>query len=78
MMRQMERPTAAIKEFARSQPGGVIRWGEAERLYLSHSENARRGRGFHMNLKRIFDRHFVRVDGIRGFYVLASEIVGED
>lgn len=27
---------------------------------------------YHMNLKRVFDRHFVKVDGVDGHYVLRS------
>lgn len=72
-------PTRAVVEYARAEPGGVIRWREAEDEYCRHSEPARRHRrrgenNHHIWLKRIFDRHFVKVDGINGFYVLKETI----
>ena len=70
-------PTKEIKRMASSQPGGVIRWRDAQAVYLRESESARRDnrRGsynFHMNMKRIFKRYFKKVEGVNGFYVLKS------
>ena len=74
-----EGPTAAILREAKNEPGGVMRWGEAEMLYRSASYSARReysmnssrrSKHFHMSLQRILRKYFTKVEGIRGFYVL--------
>jgi ABC-type long-subunit fatty acid transport system fused permease/ATPase subunit len=47
------------------------------RLY----QHLRRGQGglqYHMALSQVLRRHFVKVDGVNGFYVLRNSIVGED
>lgn len=76
-------PTPRILRMAASAPGGVIRWWEAEEQYLLGSANARRARrlgsrSYCMGVKRILGRHFVKVEGTNGFYVLKSTIKGED
>lgn len=70
-------PTARIIQRALSAPGGLIRWREAEAEYVSSSEaarrHARRGENnHHIWLKAIFDRHFVKVEGVDGHYVLRN------
>ena len=70
-------PTKRIIEFARRQPGGVIRWSEAEGIYREESKQARRGQGFKQNVGRLLKKHFTKVGGIRGFYVLDETIVGD-
>jgi hypothetical protein len=67
-------PTKKVLEFARQQPGGIIRWSEAEMVYRMESKAARRGHGFMQNISRIFDRHFTKVEGVSGFYVLDETI----
>lgn len=77
-------PTADILEFARRQPGGVIRWREARGRYLNASMAARADvrRGgpyhFHMALGKVLHRYFTKVEGTDGYYVLNESIVGED
>lgn len=94
-------PTARILELARSAPGGVIRWHEAEDCYVQGSPAAmkernaarsapfRRGkirRGwayhpslhFHSSVKRVLTRHFEKVEGTKGYYVLRSTIYNDD
>ena len=77
-------PTARVIARALSQPGGVIRWREARDEYLSVSAAARADviRGgpyhFHMALGKVLHRHFVRVEGVWGFYVHRSMLEGED
>lgn len=68
------KPTKKILEFARKQPGGVIRWCEADGIYRKESPNSRRGQGYQQNIGRIFDRYFTKVEGLRGFYVLDESI----
>jgi len=76
-------PTANILEFARSQPGGVIRWRDATYVYRQHSAAATRDRSrgethYHMNVGHILRKYFTKVDGVPGYYVLSETIVGED
>lgn len=35
------------------------------------------GRHYHMSLSRVLERHFERVEGVNGFYVLKSTIIGD-
>lgn len=72
-------PTAKIIELARNSPGGVIRWCEAQRTYLEHSHfnnkwPKKMQSGFKMNVKRILDRHFKKVEGTKGYYVLSETV----
>ncbi len=103
MKRRKDGPTTRILELARSAPGGVIRWHEAEQCYLDGSESARReqrasrnimnrlgklGRervyasaNYRMGVKRVLERHFLKVEGTRGYYVLkeaVNALGGED
>lgn len=77
-------PTARIVSFARLQPGGVIRWREARRIYIEHSAAAQRWIRcggpfhFHMALGVVLRRHFEKVDGVDGFYVLKESMRGDD
>ncbi len=73
-------PTQRILAMAISAPGGVIRWRDANAAYLLGSENARRSRSnnFHMSVKRVLERHFTKVSGTHGYYVLTSSIKGDD
>lgn len=94
-----------IISLAISSPGGIIRWREAEKLYIEGSPSAareakdarlnpRRKRNasspismrqyteypslnYHMGISRVFQRHFTRVEGIRGYYVLNDAIGGD-
>lgn len=64
-------------------PGNVIRWNEAESLYRAWSNAAKANfvRGatqHHQNVSRILKRHFVRVEGASGYYVLKDSIVDGD
>ncbi len=86
-------PTAAILSVAQKAPGGVIRWKEARDAYLKHSAAAKRDEAkanrkaskgsrngncqYHIALKRVLDRHFSKVQGTDGFYVLDHLIVGD-
>lgn len=72
-------PTEKIIEMARSAPGGVIRWRDARAEYIKGSPSARkelqsRTTRFHMGIKRVLDRHFTRVEGTDGYYVLTESI----
>lgn len=77
-------PTANVLAFARLQPGGIIRWHEARKCYLAFSPSAqgdvRRGGPFHfhMTLGKVLQRHFTRVEGVDGHYVLNEMMTGED
>jgi len=68
--------TASILRFARLQPGGVISWGEAAARYRMATGIPRSDHHYHMNLGHIFRRHFERVEGARGLYVLREAITG--
>lgn len=68
------RPTANILSFARSQPGGVIRWCEAAAKYREVTGISRRTTHYHMNVGHILRDFFVRVEGVRGYYVLKETI----
>ena len=72
------RPTRRILEFARAQPGGVIRWCEAAAKYREATGISRHTSHYHMNVGHILRDNFVRVDGVRGYYVLKSFLTGED
>lgn len=72
-----------IRDWARRQPGGVIRWREARDIYRSMSASARKDERmgslhYHMSLKRLLGRDFERVEGIDGHYVLKEMTFGED
>lgn len=82
-MRNPNGPTARIIDRARSEPGGVLRWREANGEYLRASFAARvnKSRGetnYKMGLGNILQRYFVKVEGIKGFYVLKEMLEGED
>lgn len=84
-MRDPDGPTARIIRRALSQPGGVITWGEARLEYIRSSLSAQREvRGpstsshFHMSLHHVLRRHFVKVEGVRGYYVHVSMLEGEE
>lgn len=61
-----------------------MRWREARNLYVGHSSAARRDVRcggpfhFHMSLGTLLRRHFTKVEGADGYYVLTETIAGED
>lgn len=61
----------AIIEFARKQPGGVIRTREAREIY----QRMTTGTVSNLTLGRTLRENFVPVEGARGFHVL-SEFTG--
>lgn len=76
-------PTQCIRDFARLQPGGVIRWREARDCYLCCSHAPRRDermgmRNYHVHIGQVLKRHFTKVEGTDGYYVLTETIAGED
>lgn len=75
MARNPDGPTALILKLAREAPGGVIRWAEAEGAYRRGSKY---GACNHMSLGNLLRRHFDKVEGARGFYVLRSTIYNDD
>jgi hypothetical protein len=79
MKKKTGHPTREILLWAQSAPGGIIRWREANDIYLDESEAARRDRrnkrnNYHMSLKKVLKTHFEKVQGTDGFYVLKSRI----
>lgn len=83
MARNYNGPTARILRLAQSSPGGVIRWREAEAEYVAGSRKAqrhaaRRERNHCMWVKGVLDRYFVRVDGVKGHYMLRVKTYSED
>lgn len=93
-MRKKDGPTARIIERARTEPGGIIRWHEAEDEYCSASSVARhermqynslRSRGhkypsahYHSSVGRVLKKYFLKVEGTKGFYVLKESITEND
>lgn len=73
--RMTKGPTKEIILAAKGMPGGVIRWSEAFAVYGEHSKGLQSYWG--MNLSRVFDRYFTKVEGVRGHYVLDSMIEGD-
>lgn len=63
MGKRADGPTSRIVEFARQQPGGVIRWRDADAIYLKASASARKDTAghYHISLARVFDRYFTQV-----------------
>lgn len=87
MQQQKLGPTATIVEYARGQPGCVISWSEAQHQYglgqviSGRGPNAvfRPGRRNHkMSVSNVLRRHFVRVEGTQGLYVLRSSMENPD
>lgn len=72
--------TAAILEFARQTSDGIVKWSEVDKIYCSKSTSKKLQyyRGRHMNIGRIFNKYFVKVEGVRGYWMLEESIVGED
>ncbi len=73
-------PTARILRMANKAPGGVIRWSEACAEYIEGSPAARKDerrkeRRYHISLGHVLKRHFLQVEGTRGFYVLRNSTV---
>ena len=77
-------PTARVKEYAASQPGCLISWAEAQAAYAtgmvkSWTGNMTGGASQHkMSISNVLWRHFTRVEGARGLYVLTSSIENHD
>lgn len=76
-------PTQSIIEFARTQPGGVIRWRDAHEEYVCASPKAkrhlRRGENnHHIWVGEVLRRHFAKVDGVNGYYVLKEFLEPEE
>jgi len=67
-----------LKQYASLQPGGVIRWSEAQRVYRQHTSGDRDGYHFNMRVTRVLRQHFTKVEGVRGFYMLDSMLVPEE
>jgi hypothetical protein len=64
--------TRNVLERATRQPGGIIRWSEAESWYQEVAPQRTHWAGWKMNLSRLLKRYFVRVGGVRGHYMLRS------
>lgn len=73
MKSRKDGPTKRIITMAWDAPGQLIRWREAEAVYDSWNKY-RKFDNNRNNLRRIFDRHFVKVEGVRGYYVLKESI----
>lgn len=88
-MRRPEGPTARVLQFAASQPGTVITWSEAQHAYAqgvvpvwTPSIRGMQVRGaayrHKMSISNVLKKHFERVEGTRGMYVLKSTISNPD
>jgi len=81
--RTVGRPCRQIRNYASSRPGGVIRWNEARDIYIKNSEAAKHDEQngethYHLNIRWIFRKYFLKVEGVRGFYVLKSMADGDN
>lgn len=88
-MRRANGPTAKVLELARNAPGGVITWSEAQGAYAQGVVPIRSRSGpqtqvqgaaakHKMSISNVLKKHFTRVDGIRGTYVLRASIANPD
>lgn len=83
-MRRSNGPTAKVIAFAASQPGGIISWSEAQGAYgcgvvVDYKGDLVRAASQHkMSVSNVLQRHFERVEGARGMYVLRSTIGNPD
>jgi hypothetical protein len=73
-MRRANGPTAKVLELARKAPGGVITWSEAQGAYACGSAAAKHK----LSVSNVLNRHFEKVEGMRGAYVLSSMISNPD
>lgn len=88
-MRRPDGPTARVLKFAAGRPGGVVTWSDAQYAYAQGVVPVRSDHGpqtrvraaaakHKLSISNVLRRHFVRVEGIRGMYVLSSTISNPD
>lgn len=77
-------PTAAVKQFAASQPGSIISRKEVQAAYATGLVRHRTGAmvpaaaHHNMTISNVLYRNFVRVEGARGLWVLRTSMNNYD
>lgn len=74
-------PTEKVLVMAQTAPGGVVRWRDVRDAYVSGSKAAQRWERMgdtyhHMSISQLLKRHFTKVVGTDGYYVLNHLITG--
>ena len=76
-------PIAMVRKYAASRPGSLISWAEAQHAYgtgtVKGYDGPRKAAAHHkMSVSNVLRRHFTKVEGARGLYVLSSSIANPD
>lgn len=77
-------PTSMVRQYAASRPGCVISWSEAQAAYKTgrvrdYANSMVPGAAHHkMSISNLLRRHFTRVEGAKGLYVLNTSMTNHD
>lgn len=76
-------PTARVRQYAAAQPGTLVSWSEVRNAYgtgivRSHSGPRPAAAEHKMSISNVLRRHFTRVEGVNGLYVLSTSMSNLD